>query len=468
MDRSKMSATFKIFSAALLLGIGVAAAPSESFAASFYVRKGAAGSNNGTNWTDAWNEMSAINWGSVACGDTVWLAGGTYTSTLSASKNCTAGSPLSVKRVLATDAVPAAAAGWSSSYDSLVTVPAINVPGPAAYLTIDGRINYGILVLIPGTEGDGISGGAGNGSGVAQPIDHITWTHIEVYGPACVENSTCTGSGVVGIQIMPYCSGANRTNMLLDHLSVHRTGEAVRGCGWSDSIIQYSDIYDTHNDGPQHEDILYSNAPYQNVTWRYNRIWSNPNDGIFFEGSGGAVNFKFYGNTYYHSGGSLMTFKVGSSYGPVYIYNNVFENDGTFGDYQPGWLNFDGTMAAGTEIANNIFQNIDNQAGSSINSNHNAYNLSGYTETGVVHFTAGTQFGNISSGNPLLADFHLTAAGATAFANKGKALSAEFATDADGNVRGGDGTWDIGAFEYNGMPAQPAPAAPTGLTATVK
>jgi hypothetical protein len=447
-------------------------ATAQCFGANFYVRKGSAGANNGSSWTDAWNEMNQIKFSAVGCGDTIWIAGGTYATPLSGSKTCTAGNVLAINRVRSTDAAAAAAPGWNASYDSLVVLPNIDVPGPAAYMTISGRIPYGIQVLIPGKEGDGIDGGEGSGSGVGQPIDHITWTYIEVYGPSCVESSSCTNSGVVGVNIMPYCGSANRTNMLFDHMSIHRTGEAFRGCGWDHSTVQYSLIYDTHNDGPQHEDILYSNPPYQNVTWRYNKIFMTPNDGIFFEGGQGAVNWAFYGNVVYHSGGWLICFKVGSTYGPVYIYNNTFENDGTFGAYSPAFLGFSGM--SGGEVANNIFENVTTNAESSPpNPNHNAYSISGASDGGTGSFTyslgtlgASTMFVNESPSNPIAADFHLTAAGAKEFAN-GKALTAPYNVDPDGNIRGANGSWTIGAYSGQGTTQGGTPGTPTTLTGVV-
>jgi hypothetical protein len=440
------------------------ATAAESFGANYYVRKGATGTNKGTDWTNAWNEMNQIKFSTVACGDTIWIAGGSYTTSLNANKSCTAGNVLTLNRVQATDSAPVAAAGWNASYDSLVVLPNIDIPGPAAYITINGRIAYGIQVLINGTGGDGIDGGEGSGNG--QPIDHITWSYIEVYGPACVSSASCSG-GVVGVNIMPYCGGANRTNMLFDHMSVHRTGEAFRGCGWDSSTIQYSLIYDTHNDGQQHEDLLYSNPPYQNVTWRYNKIFMSPNDGIFFEGGTGAANWAFYGNVVYHSGGALITFKPGSNYGPVYIYNNVFENDGTFGDYQPGWLYFADTMLGG-EVANNVFENISN-TGPPPNANHNAYSINGASDGGTGSFNYGpgtlgasTMFVNESPSNPIAADFHLTSTGVTTFA-PGKALPAPYNMDPDGNVRGAGGNWTIGAYQAPGA----SPAPPTNLNGVV-
>jgi hypothetical protein len=467
----KESIMQKFLSASLVLLLSSFA--TQAFAADFYVRKGASGTNRGTDWVNAWNELSQIKFSALACGDTVWIAGGTYTSSLQGNKSCTAEHLLTFARVQSTDSTPAAALGWNPSYDSQVILPYIDIPGPAAYITITGRILNGMLVVISGSSGDGIDGGNGTGDGTNQPIDNITFSYIEVYGPPCVTNGSCTNGGVVGVNIMPYCHGANRTHLLFDHMSVHRTGEAFRGCGWDNSTVQYSLIYDTNNDGQQHEDILYSNPPYQNVTWRYNRIFQSPNDGIFFEYGPGAVNFAFYGNVVYHSGGWLMCFKTGSgdTYGPVFIYNNVFENDNTFGDYQPGFLGFS-NMVSGSELANNIFENVSpNSEGPPPNPNHNAYTLSGASDGGPGSFYyspgnlgSSTLFVNESPGSPAAADFHLTAKGAATLAF-GKTLPAPYNIDPDGNVRGSGGTWTLGAFQ---AAAAQSPAPPTNLNGVVR
>jgi hypothetical protein len=54
-------------------------------------------------------------------------------------------------------------------------------------------------------------------------------------------------------------------------------------------------------------------------------------------------------------------------------------------------------------------------------------------------------------------DFHLAQATAA-----GVALSAPYNLDPDGNVRGADGTWDLGAFEFRANSNPPSP--PTDLT----
>src|SRR5260370_24736721 len=102
----------------------------------WYVLKGAAGSNNVTSWTNAWNEMNQINFSTVACGDTIWLAGGTYTTTLAVNKTCTSSTVLNINRVLSTDAVPVAATGWNTSFDNQVAILNAQISIEGAWFTI--------------------------------------------------------------------------------------------------------------------------------------------------------------------------------------------------------------------------------------------------------------------------------------------------------------------------------------------
>jgi len=443
----------------LILTLLFAASTAVSLGANFYVRKGATGANNGSDWTNAWNEMSQINFSAVGCGDTIWIAGGTYTTSLNVNKTCTSSSVLNINRVLASDAAPAAAAGWNKDYDSQVIISNANINLAAgAYYTINGREgsisgdNFGISVQCTSSGGcDGVDG-AGSGS-----LSNITLSYVELFGPPCVMSESCGGSGASGLNVAP---GSNTVNTLIfDHGWIHQYGEAIRTSNWSNCTIQYSGISDMHNDGQQHEDVVFS-YPITNFTMRYNKIWGSPNDGIFFFGD--EKNTQIYGNVYYHSGAALITFYEGYTHN-VFIYNNVFENDGTFGDYQPAWLDFSGTMTG--EIANNVWENV-NKNGECPICDTNAYNLSSNVsgETGAFTYTPGSQFVSESPSLPAAADFHLTATGATTF-GKGKTLAAPFNVDPDGNTRGSGGSWDVGAYQY--APSN-APAPPTALTGVVK
>lgn len=72
-----------------------------------YVWKAASGSNNGgatgatedDKWNNAWTELSSVTWSGMAAGDTLWVGGGTYTTSwlwTAASRVGTLGSPLIV------------------------------------------------------------------------------------------------------------------------------------------------------------------------------------------------------------------------------------------------------------------------------------------------------------------------------------------------------------------------------------
>jgi hypothetical protein len=438
----------------------------QCYGADFYVHKGASGSNNGANWSDAWNEMNQINFSSVACGDTIWVAGGNYSTTLTAAKNCSSGSPLTINRVLASDSTAAASPGWSSAFASQVVIAsssgstAIRLKG-INNVIIDGRAGapskgtpYGILVQCTVTSCDGIDDGASN--------NNYTIQNVEVYGPSCVMSQSCTGSGASGVNL-PY----GGTGFTYNNVYVHQWGEAFRAANWVNVTIQKSFIGPTHNDSTQHEDIIYDNGGMTGLTFRWNHVWSSPNDGIFFD-NGGQKGLAIYGNVVYHSGGALITFPGrGTAPQNVFIYNNVFENDGTFGDYQPGWIYFVGPVSGAME--NNVFENVYLNGTPPSATDYNAYNTCGDMDSGAHSFcyTSGTQFMAINTSNPLLSDWHLTSAGASTL-GKGATLGAPYNVDPDGNTRGANGSaWSVGAYQY-GSAASQAPNAPSDLTGTAK
>jgi hypothetical protein len=255
-----------------------------SFCANYYVLKGATGTNNGSSWTNAWNEINQINWSTVACGDTVWLGGGTYTTSTTIAKTCISAAPLTVESVLSTDTVPASAPGYTTAVlnQVLLSNSGIDIDS-GAYITLNGRkgtigtsSTFGISMQCPSGNSCGpiVVGGSAAAS-------NVTLTYLELYGPPCVTSGgsgegSCTGD-THGVDH----GSAATTNLLMDHMWMHRFSEIVRPYQWTGYTIQYSDLDTTRQTPDEHEDIIYAANPSAG-TLRYNIIWGSPNDGIFF------------------------------------------------------------------------------------------------------------------------------------------------------------------------------------------
>ncbi|MBV9999042.1 MAG: right-handed parallel beta-helix repeat-containing protein, partial [Verrucomicrobia bacterium] len=400
--------------------------------------------------------------GSIQAGDTVWLAGGSYSAPLTIQASGSPGSPVTVLRARSTDSAAASAAGWNSSFDSQVAFSGSNWPFlsiPAGHdITVDGRVASGILLQIPSSGGNA-SQGAQNGN-----VANVTISNVEIIGPSATSGLSW---GRYGFNWAP--SSNTVTNVTFDHCIVHQLCEAFRASNWNGVVIQYCTIHDLTTDNVDHDDICYS-YPGQNVTWRYNTFYNSPDDGLFFE-FGGATNYYFYGNVFYSCTYSMITFKTGSSYGPVFIYNNVFAGRDPSQSY--AYIQAQGSVASTTQCYNNVFFNatngIENQ--NAVNTDYNAYypaTVNGYS------WPSGSEPHSFALGtNPFISsttgNFHLTAAGAAAL-QKGLPLTTNgfINKDMDGNTRGGSGGWTIGAYQYSSgsstqQPTPTPPPPPTGL-----
>ena len=330
--------------------------PLTLFGANWYVRPSSTGANSGADWNNAWSN-STIKWSSVHPGDTLWLAGGSYTGGLSVGASGSSGSPITINRVLATDSVASTTVGWSSSFDTTVALSrAISLPA-CNYVTIDGRKPYNATVGKTGVSNAGItvnislSGGDGINGATTGSLTNDIVRNVSLIGPYASASNPSGGGGISGINV---CNSAHAvTNCTFHGISIVGTGEAVRAAAWNGVVIEY--CY-TANDGKQHEDVEYS-YPSSNCIWRFNQINNSPNDGVFFE-FGGAANWSFYGNVYYNSAFWFIVTKAanGSVYGPMYIYNNVFMCPSA---NTSAWVSTNGAaMTGSSQVFNNIFFNV--------------------------------------------------------------------------------------------------------------
>ncbi len=73
-----------------------------AYGANHYIDKNANGSNDGTNWTNAWEGFASIDWSTIQPGDFIYISGGTdstvYDETLTIGASGTAGNPIIIAR----------------------------------------------------------------------------------------------------------------------------------------------------------------------------------------------------------------------------------------------------------------------------------------------------------------------------------------------------------------------------------
>ncbi|NOS70519.1 MAG: hypothetical protein HOP33_11385 [Verrucomicrobia bacterium] len=406
-------------------------------AANWYVRSSSVGSNNGTDWNNAWS-LSSINWASVSAGDTIYLAGGSY-GVIAPGKSGTAGNVITLRRARSTNAACTGASGWSSGFDATINASGINI-GALDYLIIDGVIASGIKVLNNDRAVSITSGSVG-----------VTLSYIEIYATAA------NGSSSQAI----YMTGCSFTT--IDHCIIHGVVNGIQGLNFSDCIIQYCEFYDINAHGTTgHPNVNYLLATVRS-TWRYNRIHNNDALGIAWEdGAGDDLNY-LYGNVFYDDTGAHCGIESDSNIprlGRFYIYNNAFINE------PATTINFRVTPAGG-QIFNNIFWNSPQLLAnwSTMELNYNF--ASGSAPAGANSIGSGSNpFVNLAG-----KDFHIVSnIGAKFPRNKGVTVTllngSTSTVDVDGIARGADGLWDIGPYEFvsNGPNTNPVIAiSPTSL-----
>jgi len=163
-------------------------------------------------------------------------------------------------------------------------------------------------------------------------------------------------------------------------------------------------------------------------------------------------NWKIYGNVFY---GGVRTYdntdaaicvindQIANNWK---IYNNTFIN--LHGGFNHTGIQFNSSSGGGHEIYNNLWYNCEAVM---YNGNYTAdydYFIANTSSPNEAH----SQIGGTSDpfvSYPLF-DFHLR----NATENGRNDLGSPYHIDPDGTMRGSDGIWDRGAYEFGGSPVQ--------------
>ena len=431
----------------LIIVIFLLLIPSVAFSTNYYVRAGASGTCT-TSWSNACAALSSAVSAAGTGGDTIYVANGAYSSVTINKSN------LTIKKATATD--HGSDTSWNASYANQATFSG-TMTITASTVTIDGAYRnenawnnetaYGFYLT---SSSDGFIINA----------DYTTIKYVALNPGNAADDAFYIGVSSGGQYVTishTYSFNVGRCNVL--------------GRGISNGLYEYNFFGDAGvgTSASTHGEAF----SVYNGTVNYNTIRYN----IFKDwGGGGVTGALMFGDSNY-----------------TFVYGNVFKASDNFAcnGVVGSWTGYTSTN---WRIYNNTFADIlDGNCGAvvlgsgfgtttgSISRNNVFYNNNGETiQSGTVSHTAtdGTNIGTDAQTN--LTDIFVSRAGGdyrlTAATNAGYTLTNEtvngrlhtYNTDMLGNIRGADGLWDRGAFEYTGVVPPPPPVRiplpPSGLS----
>lgn len=447
----------------ILIGLAAVAANAENL----YMRSGlATGNHTGLDWDNAWNGWGQVQWGGgsgqLGQGDTIWMAGGTYTGGIDINGSGTAASRIYIRRALASESACTSATGWSAGFDSQViftcagSTPQGFVFGAQGdYVTIDGGVAHeGMLFNMDHRNANGSSHASSGAISMhyATSRTGITFKNSKVFQLYHDTNPTYESNQIESMNLGAASSGSSvHRDILIQYVDFDSGANGIH-FGHNDGLIiehcKFHGMNQTASnaEGGAHSNLIYAHyeTPYgfKNITIRYCDIYDNWNEGLMFGEDGARNNDTLDGN--------------------VKIYGNRFwdmagANDGTSKCIS---ISIGDNHINGFLVMNNTTHLID----TFINGNPSGTDYRVENNFDLDSVKDMTDFGSSNSDttddslfvNPAANNYKLTV-GTTAGNNLSSISTSvhTFDRDGDGVLRGGDGTWDRGAWEFGGTGQPP-------------
>lgn len=403
--------------------------------ANVYVRQGATGSNNGTDWTNAFTTVPT----GTARGNTLYIADGTYSST---TFDTTESGTTLITIKKATIADHGTSTGWLDTYGDGTATFSGSVRFARDYYVFDGVSRnevdwdsqvYGFKIL-----GGSLSSWPNN---FPPGGDHIVAQYIDVGGVVGTSFGDVGFSTDEPLYLVHNTDGQTVSDWTVSRCFFHNAtlAQLDRVDGITIEYCLFKDLWA--------KEAIRGQDKAKNCIVRYNKFEQTTQDtglpgetgtapiAVWDEGSepaGSFDNWQIYGNLFWdntpvaHSHGTIGVGNGGSLDGiianNVKIYNNTVVNYSA--GLGSGMTTSTSGGATGNEIRNNLFYNC----------------------LGTPTCSPDTSSNGEASSDPFVnyagSDFHLSAHIA------GTSLSSPYNVDMDGNIRGADGTFDRGTFQF--------------------
>ncbi|MCX6746941.1 MAG: hypothetical protein NTU63_02280, partial [Candidatus Pacearchaeota archaeon] len=416
-----------------------------------YVRTGATGTNNGSDWTNAYTTIPTTPLRNY----TYYIASGNYGSYL--FNTAESGTQIiTIKKATVSD--HGTNLGWNDNYGTGQAVFGnsrylqgywnfTGVTFSTGYWMFDGVIgsgsdknNYGFRFK---TDYDSYSGYPGETylfihAGQTYTFNNMTLRHFAIECSGYDNSMSRDNHSEVGLLAG---SQANVINPVIQYFYINncQVNMYTHGANW---IVEYGFFGDHWSSSPNHG-VQVQDSYSIGSTFRNNIF--NICLAICIEGE---TDGKFYNNIFIPGPGLYPNVRLISGSGGQSVFNtSIYGN--TIINHR-GWILYQtsGPAGSGNTVQNNLFYNssgiIDVSGGNTINAGYNSYfscynvNLS---QPGVQN-SSGNPFVNMGNG-----DFRLVSS-----TSPGIMLGAPYNIDYGGNIRGADGVWDRGAYEFTGTP----------------
>lgn len=424
-----------------------------SHAANRYVRAGASGANNGTDWTNAYTTLPAT----LTRGDTYYIADGTY----GYYKFNTANSGTTyiyVKK--ATVADHGTGTGWTDTYGDGTATFSAGAPvwefGPGTgYYDINGQFgtadtagSYGFRLTsttsrnsaeaLAKPDTSGLYSSTGNHHGVIFRYVEFDWNNGTAAG----------GSGAT--RAVEWNTANNNNDLQFYYCYIHHSSGfgIYRNSGGTGYVVDHSYFVSNGGASTNHHETLWVTS-VNGFTFSNNVIRDSLNGALTGWLMLGTVsNASIYGNVFecttpsscITGGNGIVATWDNNTYANtnITIVNNTFANLPTSGNPSIYFFHSGGADDTNVVCNNNLIYTASFGFTGCDTASYNAFG------GGAGSSGTSAQTGLSSSIFVNWASLNLRLAGPTA-----AGTPTSFTTDPAGLTRGADGVWDRGAFEYN-------------------